>query len=261
MDITKIIRTELDTIEKEFDITIFFACESGSRAWGFESLDSDYDIRFLYYHDLNWYLSLADKRDVIEKPIDEKLDINGWELRKALKLMRKSNPPLFEWLQSPIIYKEEKEISSILKEVFPKYYSTKSCRYHYLHMAQGNFREYLKGDDVWLKKYFYVLRPILACRWIEMFNQPAPMEFKILLENTLDGSTLKKDIYNLLQSKKAGEELDFGPKISSISKFIESEIERLEKNHSDKIDYKDFSELDEIFKKIVIKNHRTKQSN
>ena len=207
MEIIKIIKTELDVIEKEFNVTIFYACESGSRAWGFESNDSDYDVRFLYYHDLDWYLSLADKRDVIERLIDGTLDISGWELGKALRLMRKSNPPLFEWLQSPIVYKEEEETSKILKEIFPKYYSAKNCAHHYLHMAQGNFREYLKGDEVWLKKYFYVLRPILACRWIEMFDQPVPMEFKILLEKTLDDDSLKKDIEKLLQRKRAGEEL------------------------------------------------------
>lgn len=252
MNIIKIIETELQSIEKEFEVTIFFACESGSRAWGFESTDSDYDIRFLYYHDLDWYLSLKEKKDVIERPIDEKLDINGWDLQKTLKLMRKSNPPLFEWLQSPIIYKDNPKTSNILKEVFPKYYSSKNCHYHYLHMARGNFREYLKGQEVWLKKYFYVLRPILACRWIEKFDKPVPMEFQLLVEKTLQDSQLKNDVYNLVERKKSGEELDFGPRIPSISDFVEAEIDRLEKSHPEKAEYKDFSELDEIFKKIVI---------
>jgi len=253
MDIIKIIETELQSIEKEFRVTIFFACESGSRAWGFESTDSDYDIRFLYYHDLYWYLSLKEKRDVIEISIDKKLDISGWDLQKTLKLIRKSNPPLFEWLQSPIIYKDNPRISNILKESFPKYYSSQNCHYHYLHMAKGNFREYLKGEKVWLKKYFYVLRPILACRWIEKFDKPAPMEFQTLVEKTLQNNQLKKDIYDLLERKRVGEELDFGPRIPSISDFAEAEIERLEKTHPEKTEYRDFSELDEIFKKIVIK--------
>lgn len=252
MNIIKIIETELQSIEKEFEVTIFFACESGSRAWGFESTDSDYDIRFLYYHDLDWYLSLKEKKDVIERPIDEKLDINGWDLQKTLKLMRKSNPPLFEWLQSPIIYKDNAKTSNILKEVFPKYYSSRNCHYHYLHMARGNFREYLKGQEVWLKKYFYVLRPILACRWIEKFDKPVPMKFQLLVEKTLQDSQLKNDVYNLVERKKSGEELDFGPRIPSISDFVEAEIDRLEKSHPEKAEYKDFSELDEIFKKIVI---------
>ena len=252
MNIIKIIETELQSIEKEFEVTIFFACESGSRAWGFESTDSDYDIRFLYYHDLDWYLSLKEKKDVIERPIDEKLDINGWDLQKTLKLMRKSNPPLFEWLQSPMIYKDNPKTSNILKEVFPKYYSSKNCHYHYLHMARGNFREYLKGHEVWLKKYFYVLRPILACRWIEKFDKAVPMEFQLLVEKTLQDSQLKNDVYNLVERKKSGEELDFGPRIPSISDFVEAEIDRLEKSHPEKAEYKDFSELDEIFKKIVI---------
>ncbi|MBU4304354.1 MAG: nucleotidyltransferase domain-containing protein [Candidatus Omnitrophica bacterium] len=247
----KIIKSELTNIEKKFNVTIFYACESGSRAWGVESTDSDYDIRFLYYHDLDWYLSLKEKKDVIERPIDEKLDITGWDLQKTLKLMRKSNPPLLEWLQSPIIYKEDLKVSRILKETFPKYYSSKNCHFHYLHMAKGNFREYLRGEEVWLKKYFYVLRPILACRWIEKFDMPVPMEFQILVEKTLQDSQLKKDIRKLIKRKKFGEELDLGPKIPSISDFAGSEIERLEKYHPEKVEYKDCFELDKIFKKII----------
>jgi predicted nucleotidyltransferase len=95
-------------IEDEEGVRIFFACESGSRAWGFPSSDSDYDVRFLYLHPTEWYLSvnLEHKRDVIERPISGDLDINGWDLRKALILLRKGNPPLMEWLGSPIIYRE-----------------------------------------------------------------------------------------------------------------------------------------------------------
>lgn len=86
----------LTDIEGEEDVKIFYACESGSRAWGFPSADSDYDVRFLYRHPEEWYLSvdLEEKRDVIERPINDDLDISGWDLRKALKLLRKSNPPL-----------------------------------------------------------------------------------------------------------------------------------------------------------------------
>lgn len=155
----KEIELELTNIEKDFDITIFYACESGSRAWGFESTDSDYDIRFLYYHDLDWYLSLKEKRDVIEMPIDEELDISGWDLQKTLKLLRKSNPPLLEWLQSPIVYKEDAETSKFLKETLSKYYSSNNCHYHYLHMAKGNCKEYLKGDMVRLKNIFTFFDP------------------------------------------------------------------------------------------------------
>lgn len=250
----------LKEIETEFDVTIFYACESGSRAWGFESTDSDYDVRFLYYHGLDWYLSVNDKRNVIEKPINDSLDINGWDIRKALKLLRKSNPPLLEWLQSPIVYKEIKRSTRLLRKVFPKYYSSRNCNYHYLHMAQGNFREYLQGELVWTKKYFYVLRPILACRWIERFDEPVPMEFQKLLDETVDNTELTLEITKLLEQKKQGEELDYAPRIPSISNFIESELGRLVEKKPEKIEYKGYNELNNIFRTIVKTNRNIEQS-
>ena len=150
------VQTRLREIEDEEGVKVFFACESGSRAWGFPSADSDYDVRFLYAHPRPWYLSidLERRRDVIERPITDALDISGWDLRKALQLFRKSNPPLLEWLQSPIVYREETTVASRFRDLIPVYYSSRKARYHYLHMAQGNYRGYFKGEEVWIKKYF-----------------------------------------------------------------------------------------------------------
>jgi uncharacterized protein len=110
MTILDEIQACLSDIEKTHQVKIIYSCESGSRAWGFPSADSDYDVRFLYLHPVDWYLSIEDKRDVIEVPIKNKLDITGWDLRKALQLFRKSNPPLLEWLGSPIVYWERYDI-------------------------------------------------------------------------------------------------------------------------------------------------------
>ncbi len=241
----------LKDIETEFDVTIFYACESGSRAWGFESIDSDYDVRFLYCHDPDWYLSVDDRRDVIEKPINDSLDINGWDIRKALKLLLKSNPPLLEWLRSPIVYKEIEHPTMLFRNVIPKYYSPTNCIYHYLHMAQGNFRDYLQYERVWTKKYFYVLRPILACRWIERFDEPVPMEFGKLLTKTVDNAELTREITTLLDRKKRAEELDYGRRIPLISNFIESELARLKEKRPDKIERKGCGELNNIFRAII----------
>ena len=154
-EIKQEIESKLRHLEQEEKVCIFYACESGSRAWGFPSADSDYDVRFLYIHHKNWYLSIDDKRDVIELKNSDLIDISGWDIRKALKLLRKSNPPLLEWLQSPIVYQQRLDIVEKIRKLIPEYYSSKSCLYHYLHMAEGNFREYLKGEIVWIKKYFY----------------------------------------------------------------------------------------------------------
>jgi uncharacterized protein len=224
----------LNEIETDENVYIFYACESGSRAWGFPSADSDYDVRFIYLRPKDWYLSIdvEEKRDVIERPINDALDISGWDLRKALKLLRKSNPPLLEWLSSPIIYKETPSVTDKLRAAVAEFYSPVSSYYHYLHMAEGNYREYLKGDVVWIKKYFYVLRPLLAIRWIETTSGPVPMEFQKLVDCCVDSPELKQTIADLLERKKAGQELDRQPKIPIISDFIAGELDRA-KNKAD----------------------------
>ena len=160
----------LSDIEHAENVRIFFACESGSRAWGFPSADSDYDVRFLYIRPVEWYLSILEDRDVIEKPISGDLDINGWDLKKALGLFRKSNPPLMEWLGSPIVYRETGTIAQRMRDLAPTFYSPISSTYHYLQMARRNFREYLHGEQVWVKKYFYVLRPLFAVQWLSLIH-------------------------------------------------------------------------------------------
>jgi len=178
------IQRKLPEIEREHNVRILYAIESGSRAWGFESTDSDYDVRFIYVHAKNWYLNILPKRDVIEYPIENVFDFSGWDLRKTFFLMNKSNPVLFEWLRSPIVYLKDDYFFQIIDELSKIYFSPISSIYHYLHMANGNFRQYLQTDIVKTKKYFYVIRPILACLWIEKFNESPPMEFEKLLITT-----------------------------------------------------------------------------
>jgi len=141
---------ELHQIEAAHGIKVLYACESGSRAWGFPSADSDYDVRFLYLHPREHYLSIdiEHRRDVIERPISEMLDINGWDLRKALQLLRKSNPPLLEWLQSPIIYLDRFEVAAALRRMLTTYHSPIACAYHYLSMARNDqVHPPLKGSE------------------------------------------------------------------------------------------------------------------
>jgi len=222
------ILNSLKSIEKEEGITILYACESGSRAWGFPSADSDYDVRFIYVRDKSWYLrvDLEYCRDVVERPVHGLLDINGWDLKKALKLLRKSNPALIEWLHSPIIYRENAAFTQALKKLIPALYSSRSCFYHYSHMASGNFREYLQGETVRIKKYFYVLRPILAMQWIEQNRGLVPMEFAALVDVLVKDVALKTAIQKLLRDKHNGFESAYLPRIDVISDFIESELIR-----------------------------------
>lgn len=221
------IRQLLFDIEAAEGVRVLYACESGSRAWGFPSADSDYDVRFLYVRHPQWYLSIEDRPDVIERPVRDSIDLSGWDLRKALRLFRKSNPPLLEWLRSPIVYLEQSSLASGLRELAAVHHSPAACAYHYLHMAQGNFREYLKGERVLLKKYLYVLRPILAVNWIERGLGVVPMEFRTLLERLALPPELKSEVDKLLEAKQAGAELEYGRKIATINQFIESQLDRL----------------------------------
>jgi len=214
-------------IEKEHDVTVLYAVESGSRAWGFESLDSDYDVRFIYAHRKNWYLNILPKRDVIEYPIVDEFDYSGWDLRKTLFLLNKSNPVLFEWLKSPIVYHKDDYFFGIIEQLSKEYFSPISSVYHYLHMASGNYRQFLQTDEVKIKKYFYVLRPILACMWIENYKEAPPMEFEKLLIQISDRELLEK-INELLVKKRLGVELGIEPKILTINNFIENKIKHFE---------------------------------
>lgn len=224
----RIIQT-LQAISKDHDVRILYACESGSRAWGFASQNSDWDVRFLYLRKLDWYLCIdLDRRpDVIELPIVDDLDISGWDLRKALRLFQKSNPPLLEWLTSPIVYTEEAEVVSRLRSLVPESYSPTACMYHYYKMAKNNFREYLRGDTVRLKKYLYVLRPVLAVIHLEQNLGPVPVQFSTLVDRVVTDTALYDAINDLVDQKTTGQELDQGPRIPALSDFLEFQLNRM----------------------------------
>jgi predicted nucleotidyltransferase len=230
MNIDQQIQSELDLIEQNEGVKVLYACESGSRAWGFPSADSDYDVRFIYLRPRDWYLSIdvEHRRDVIERPISDALDINGWDLRKALMLLRKSNPPLLEWLQSPLLYLDRYQAAALLREVLPTVHSPLSCAYHYLSMARNNHNSYLRGDTVKLKKYFYVIRPLLAVQWLEAGRGPVPTEFEILVRELVGDNNLRHAIENLIAIKRCGGESDNAERVPEFDAFIEAELARLQ---------------------------------
>lgn len=219
------IKKELSRLEKEGEIKILLAVESGSRAWGFASTDSDWDVRYIYINRLDWYLKIDELKDSQEEILPNDIDLAGWELKKALRLFRKSNPPMLEWLRSPIIYLEQFSTAQTLRELSEKYFNPKSCMHHYLSMAKGNFREYLHTDSVRTKKYFYVLRPVLACDWIRQTNTMPPIEFEKLVNSQVTDEKIRKEIDELLKRKIAGDELKEEPKVQILNDFLEQKIE------------------------------------
>lgn len=223
------IRRRLAAAEAEHDVRIVYACESGSRAWGFASPDSDYDVRFLYVRRPDWYLSfdIERRRDVIEYPIVDEIDCNGWDLRKALYLFSRTNGALLEWLNSPIRYLETGPAAAALRRLAPSAANPLALCYHYSHMARGNAREYLFKEPVRLKKYFYVLRPLLAIRYIEAGLGIPPVEFARLVE-AVAPDEIRLPIADLLALKRNTPELGTGPAIPALGRFIEAELQQHE---------------------------------
>lgn len=242
---------ELEKIEESEGVKILHCVESGSRAWGFASPDSDYDVRFIYARPAEFYLKLENARDVIEWKLDDILDINGWDIKKTLQLLHASNPTLFEWSSSPVVYKTTDEWAKIA-EIAGSFFLKKTGMHHYLHMAKKNFAEYLTAERVKLKKYFYVLRPILACMWILDRGTPPPMLFTELAESYLC-EELKPRVGNLLEIKRNSPEINLIERddilndyiIASIAK-IEQKLEFLPKEHE-----RSWDELDKIFLEII----------
>lgn len=212
-------------LEREHGVRILYAAESGSRAWGFASPDSDYDVRFVYVRPAADYLRLTAPRDVIEYMPDDVLDVSGWDLQKALRLLAKSNSTLFEWDNSPFVYRTTRAwcaVSSVLQRCF----QSQAVLWHYLNTAQSNHRTLGKGDTVRLKKYLYILRPILACLWILERGTPPPMPFAELVEAQLDAS-VKPAVEQLLAAKTRSSELGMGMRIPVINEYIDTQLAAL----------------------------------
>lgn len=214
----------LAEVERRHEVTVLFACESGSRGWGFASPDSDYDVRFIYVHRLPWYLTVAPGRDVIEQPLSGELDVSGWELRKALGLLRASNPTLLEWLRSPVVYRQEQPWAERLHLLAEQGFSPVRGYHHYVAMARKNLRAHLQGDVVRYKKYFYVLRPLLAARWIREGRGAPPMRFAQLAAGTLEDAGLLAELNELLELKMRLGEAAKGPRRVRVHDFLEREL-------------------------------------
>jgi len=242
---------KLKLIEHEENIRILLAVESGSRAWGFASPDSDYDVRFIYVRPAREYLRLDAVRDVIEKPISDLLDINGWDINKTLRLLYRSNPTLFEWVSSPVVYLD-RDFRERMLGLLPGFFISKKGLYHYLSMAKSNYREYLKGDMVKAKKYFYVLRPVLACRWILDRNSPPPMLFSELSDAELDPEA-RPEVDRLLDLKMNVPELKLIPRVDAINRYLDESIAEIESVLDGMPDEKhnDWNELNRFFLEII----------
>lgn len=246
---------ELQSIEEREGVHILFAIESGSRAWGFPSPDSDYDARFVYVRPRDWYLSISPGRDVIELPIDDLLDINGWDIRKALGLLTKPNPVLLEWLSSPIRYMWNDDVCQHLINLSNKIAHGRACIHHYLHLGERQWQVYIEGKDrIKLKKYFYAVRPAMALRWIRLQPDKAPpMNFQELMKGAGLDDALSTAIGKLLIAKSQAKEIGEAERIPVIDDFLKAEFDwaRTTQNKHNTKSHDLKKEADELFRSIV----------
>lgn len=216
---------KLSEIEKEHGVRVLFAVESGSRAWGFASPNSDWDVRFVYCRNTNYYLSIdvEHKRDVIE--VGGELDLVGWDIRKALKLYVKSNPSIMEWISSSSFYLGHDSYTlTKLIELRSQFYSPLSSYWHYMSMASGNWKNYLEGKDkVSIKKYLYVMRGLLSARWVGTYLSQPPLDFSVLLQMVGEQDALDFT-EKILVEKTSSNEMLTGSRIGTLDRFIETEL-------------------------------------
>ena len=244
---------ELSGIEAEHGVRILFAIESGSRAWGFPSPDSDYDVRFVYAHPVDWYLTLTPGRNVIERPINDDLDIGGWDIRKALNLLLKPNPVMLEWLSSPIRYVWNCKVSEQLIALSGKTAYASACVHHYLHLGETQWRQNIGNRTrVSLKKYFYVLRPALAIRWVRLNPDRAPpMNIQAMSNGLdLDGATLN-EIARLLVTKATAKEADEGNRVLLLDRLIQDEFAYARTSPKQRKQQGIIDEANRLFQRIV----------
>lgn len=222
---------KLEAIEPDYGIKILFACESGSRGWGFPSPDSDYDVRFIYIRPKKDYLSIDEKKQELRFAISDELDINGWDLKKVLRLMIKSNTTPFEWLQSPTVYRSREGFHDKLWALCQDYYSQRINTHHYLGIAIGALDSLSNLNTIKIKKLFYVLRPMLASKWCLEKNSIAPMEMRPLMELLPD--PLKAEVDQLISRKSKWDEAHMITVSDRLLQFIYEEKANISKASSD----------------------------
>ncbi len=242
------IQNILTQISLEKDIEILYACETGSRAWGFPSPDSDYDIRFIYMHKRDWYLSLSEQKDTIDQMVGD-FDVTGWDVRKCFGLLKKSNAPLIERFQSPIEYMSDAGFRDEFKNLITKYYSPIAVFYHHYSLAT-NFWEDLKDkEEIKLKSFFYLVRSLLSCNWIINDDSVLPMQIEGLMKYIDDD--LKNKFRKLIQLKAAVGEKYLHKADADLFDWIKTMFEKLTLAKDNiKINNADMGSLNQFFIKL-----------
>lgn len=220
----------LQDLEQEKDIKILLAVETGSRAWGFPSPDSDFDVRVIYVHRNDWYLSINNQKDSIDLMLENNdIDISGWELRKSLNLLKKSNPALLERIQSPIVYLVDEDFSKDVTRLANDCYSKIATMHHYLSMAKKMMDDVLAHDEFKLKRFFYALRTATLCKWIIEKESIPPIDFHIAYKNLNLSEEVVNRINELIELKSTKSESYMHTGETLLKDFITDSLAQAEK--------------------------------
>lgn len=224
-----LILQRLAQLERERGLRVVYACESGSRAWGFASTDSDFDVRFIYVQCPETYLQLRPHKDAFDVQFEGDLDLGGWDIRKTAELMRKSNPPLLEWLDSPIVYLADGDISDELIRLRSAYFCPKKTAYHYLSLANNVFKTYLDDQQPKRKKYLYAIRPLACIRYIDLYRTQPPTAMLEVIKKIDWPLDSMKAVDTLVREKMTGGELGRAPRDPLLDSLIKEGLEQAER--------------------------------
>jgi predicted nucleotidyltransferase len=248
----KILRklSETETLQ---EVKIPLAIESGSRGWGFASPDSDYDCRFIYVHRKDWYLTVLDKKDIIEYAADPVFDINGWDVKKVLQHIIKSNAVMFEWLSSNGVYIKDEGITGLLQNLAADFFNPIAVSHHYLSIARNKLAEILAEDTAKLKRYFYILRPIANLNYIRQYGRMPYMEYDRTLVETETAPEVLSAIQELKAIKAVSDESYKIKQHERLIAYFQQEIDKFtERLNSMKYEKnRDYELLDAVFKEII----------
>lgn len=251
------IARELDYIERVNKVRILYACEAGSRAWGFSSRNSDFDVRFVYLRPMREYLSLLDRRDTLDWRVSARdnalgadLDGHGWDLRKFLRLMRSSNPSVYDWLGSPIVYREDPRWNLVRREARDCFQPRKSV-YHHLGVC-GTEIKLIGNGHASAKAYCYLVRSVLSAKWTLLRRTPAPLEVTKLMDAVLE-PRMRPVVERLLAEKAQTNEITRIQRISALDEWVDESMTDIRASVSgvESTEKASFDALDDIFMQFL----------
>jgi hypothetical protein len=244
------IKAELESIETSGNVRILYACESGSRAWGFPSQDSDYDVRFLYAYPVEMYLTISHRRDVIQLASGI-LDISGWDIRKTLNLLRRSNAFLIEWLSSPVVYRAEERALEVLRDLVQVSFSISTVSRSYLSIAKRKLSTIDASGGATIKEYLYAVRCMSCCEWVLERGTPPPVPFDVLISESNVDRPIAEEVERLLSLRKAGSEDATISRVPVLDEYLKGKLESLPKRFPDPVHPPDVEIFNSAFRKII----------